>query len=59
MLGYHNRQGIFPRKEVFLNHVNLIHFALLLILVSAEGPPKVLLYITSTHSVHLMLAAMI
>lgn len=59
MLGYHNRQGIFPRKGVFLNHVNLIHFALLLILVSVEGPPKVLLYITSMHSVHLMLAAMI
>lgn len=48
--GYHVSQYIFPRTEVFLNHVHLIHFTVFLISVSVGGHPEVLLYITSICS---------
>lgn len=51
----HVSQYIFPRVEVFLNHVHLIHFTIFLISVSIGGHPEVLLCITSTYSVHVTL----
>lgn len=53
--GYHVSQHIFPRMEVFLNHVHLIHFTIFLISVSIGGHPEVLLHITSIYSARVTL----